>query len=129
MTAPLPPVDASSAEWWEATRRSTLVVQGCSDCGHLQHPPRPVCLGCGAGRLTWREMSGRATVDAWTVVMRAPASHLDPPYTVARVRLEEGPLLLSRLTGDGHRCGQQVALEWEPLADGRQLPVFAPIEE
>jgi uncharacterized OB-fold protein len=121
---------AETADWWEATRVRRLVVQACTGCGHVQHPPRPLCLRCGGTAMSWRTLPGRATVDAWTEVHRSPRPDLTPPYIVARVRLDDGPLLLTRLVGDGpYRCGSPVAVEWEPLGDGRHLPVFRLIEE
>jgi uncharacterized OB-fold protein len=126
VSAALPPSDELTAGWWDATRSRHLVVQECAACGRLQHPPRPLCVGCLGHALAWREMSGQATVDAWTTVVRAAGPDLIPPYVVARVRLNEGPLLLTRLVGPDMRCGQPVTVAWLPLADGRHLPVFEP---
>lgn len=75
--------------------------------------------------LSWQAMSGAGTIDSWTTVHRSPGPGFDPPYVVARVRLEEGPLLLSNLIGPpDHYCGEAVSLRWQPLPDGRALPVF-----
>jgi uncharacterized OB-fold protein len=49
------------------------------------------------------------------------------PYPVALVALEEGPRLLSNVVGDGAldaSVGASVEVAWEPLPDGRHLPVF-----
>ncbi len=129
MSGPPPPVDADTAGWWDATRERRLVVQECLACGALQHPPRPLCLTCGGVELGWREVGGGAQVDAWTVVHRSAGPGFDPPYVLARVRLDEGPLLLSRLDGPpGHRCGERVRLTWSALPDGRHLPVFTALD-
>jgi uncharacterized OB-fold protein len=127
VSGPVPPTDELTAGWWDATRARRLVVQHCSACGRLQHPPRPLCVGCLGGATDWFEVSGRATVDAWTTVARAPGPGFAPPYVVARVRLDEGPLLLTRLVGADLHCGQPVSVSWSPLPDGRHLPVFAPV--
>ncbi|GAA3203230.1 Zn-ribbon domain-containing OB-fold protein [Actinocorallia longicatena] len=120
--------DEITAPWWEATRRRVLTVQRCLECGRLQHYPRALCTGCGGDALDLVEVSGRGTVDSFTVVHRSPAGE-STPYTVARVRLEEGPILLTRLTGDGPwACDQPVRLSWTPLPDGLNLPVFTPLE-
>jgi uncharacterized OB-fold protein len=124
----LPPRDELTAGWWDATRARRLVVQRCVACGRLQHPPRPLCVGCLGEALEWTEMSGAATVDAWTTVARAPGPDFSPPYVEARVRLREGPLLLTRLVGPHLHCGQAVTVAWSPLADGRHLPVFQPLQ-
>jgi uncharacterized OB-fold protein len=122
-----PPADAVTAPWWDATREHRLLVQRCERCGAAQLPPGTVCRGCGSAvGLAWAETCGRAAVDTFTVVHRAPMPGFDVPYVVARVRLDEGPLLLTTLTGDldGLRCGDAVALGWRPVGDGRHLPTF-----
>ena len=129
MTAPnVPEPDEATRTWWEATRRRALLVQVCGACGHVQHPPRTLCTGCGrTDALDHREAAGTGVVDACTVVMRSPGQGHEPPYVVARIRLPEGPVLLSNvLADDPHavRIGDPVTLSWQPLDDGRALPVF-----
>ena len=84
--------------------------------------------------LGWVEASGVADIDSFTVVHRAPRPDAATPYVLARVRLVEGPILLTRIEGvdvsTDHpvACDQPVALAWAPLSDGRALPVFVPVE-
>jgi uncharacterized protein len=124
----LPPVDETTAPWWEGAREGRFLLQRCRACAAVQFPPRSVCITCMAAELEWVEASGRARVDSYTVVHRSPApEQIEAPYVVARVALEEGPMVLSRLVGDeadAWRCDDAVWLRWEPLADGRRLPVF-----
>ena len=121
-----PTADAVAAAWWEATKQRRLIVQHCPACRRWQHPPRLLCTQCSKSP-EWQEVSGNATVDAWTQVSRPPPGGPPPGYVVARVRLEEGPILLTHLVGsDRWQCGQPVQLTWQPLDDGRALPVFEP---
>ncbi|MBA2953575.1 hypothetical protein GON03_04570 [Nocardioides sp. MAH-18] len=121
----VPPADEMTGEWWDATREHRLTVQTCG-CGHRQHPPRAVCTGCGrTDALTLVEASGAATVDTYTVVHRAPRPDVATPYVVARVRLAEGPVLLTRLMAEP-AIGDAVTVGWVDLPDGRALPVFTP---
>jgi uncharacterized OB-fold protein len=121
------PADEMTAEWWDATREHRLTVQTCA-CGHRQHPPRAVCTGCGrTDALTLEDASGAATVDTFTVVHRAPRPDVETPYVVARVRLAEGPILLTRLPSEP-TIGDAVTVGWVDLPDGRALPVFTPEE-
>ncbi|WP_067822988.1 Zn-ribbon domain-containing OB-fold protein [Actinomadura kijaniata] len=122
------PVDGVTRPWWEATRERRLTVQRCLECGHRQHYPRALCTGCGGTALDFTDVSGRGTVDSFTVVHRAPRPGLETPYVVARVRLAEGPILLTRLVGadpSAWTCDEPVRVAWRPLPDGRHLPVFA----
>jgi uncharacterized OB-fold protein len=71
------------------------------------------------------------TIDSCTVVELAPSPEFTPPYVVARVRLADGPVLLSNIVDTdpyGVRIGDNVRLRWRDLADGRALPVFAPLD-
>jgi uncharacterized OB-fold protein len=128
MTSPVdvPPPDDVTRPWWDATRDHRLVLQHCADCGRAQHPPRGLCAGCGSTTgLGWAESAGDGTVDACTVVHRAPAPGFTPPYVVARIRLADGPVLLSNVVdAPGVRIGDRVRLRWRDLPDGRALPVF-----
>jgi uncharacterized OB-fold protein len=132
VTPEVPPPDEVTGPWWEATRRRELLVQTCSR-GHRQHPPRAVCTACGDTEgLGWSRASGRGTVDACTVVHRAPSPVFEPPYVVARIRLAEGPVLLSNVVTDDLEAvaiGDPVTLDWRPIPDGRALPVFVPHPE
>lgn len=121
------PMSDLTAPWWEATADGRLLLQTCSGCDHRQHHPRHRCLACGGDDLGWSTASGAGTVDALTVVHRAPRADVEVPYVVARVRLAEGPVLLTNLIGaepESWRIGDEVALQWRDLADGRRLPVF-----
>lgn len=128
LAVPAPP-DEVTSPFWEATSRHELVLQRCA-CGHYQHYPRPVCMSCGGDELSFVTASGAGRVYAHSTVYRAPTPGLEPPYVVALVDLEEGPRMLSRLVGDTSalRCGTAVQVRFEPLADGRALPLFELVE-
>jgi uncharacterized OB-fold protein len=73
------------------------------------------------------ESAGQGIVDSFTVVHRVPSPAFTAPYVIARVRLSEGPTLLTRIVGADESelaCDLPVALSWESLSDGHQLPVF-----
>jgi uncharacterized OB-fold protein len=126
----LPEPSPEWAEWWEATRERRLLVQQCTGCGRYQHYPRALCVHCGHGELAYREAAGTGTIYSFTVVHRAAGPAAPPvPYVVALVRLAEGPVVLTNVLADDPgalACDAPVTLAWEPLADGRSLPVFAP---
>ena len=109
-----------SEDWWEATRDRRLVLQHCTACRRYQPYPRAICFGCGGDALEFRDAAGVGTVDSFTTVLRA-----EEPYTVARVRLAEGPILLTHLAAIAAPvCDQPVRIAWRPLPSGRHLPVF-----
>ena len=129
----VPPADENTADYWAATERHRLTVQECSACRHVQHPPRALCTGCGSmDHLAQADAAGTGVVDTFTVVHRAPRPELEVPYTVARVRLAEGPVVLARLEPaepvGGWRIDAPVVVAWADLDDGRALPYFIPTE-
>ena len=122
---PVAPEDHVTKPWWEATREGKLLVQECRSCGGKQLYPRSICSGCGSPGLSYVSASGRATVYSHTTVRRAPHPSFEPPYGVALVRLEEGPVILTNIVDGEPRCDAAARLVWEDLPDGRKLPVFA----
>lgn len=120
-----------AAPFWEATRHHRLVLQWCVTCERAIFYPREVCPGCLGTDLEWRPASGDGTVYAVTVEHRPqnPAMRELAPYTVALVDLDEGVRMLSSVVGvdpESVTVGQRVHVTWEPLSDGRNLPLFAP---
>ncbi len=131
--AEVPPGDELTAGWWDATREHRLTLQRCGACSGAQHPPRAVCVSCGSpGELVLCDAAGRGVVDSFPVVHQAPVRDLEVPYVIARVRLDEGPILLTRLEGredpDAWRIDDRVTVGWVDLADARALPVFRPAD-
>jgi uncharacterized OB-fold protein len=129
----VPEPDDVTQPWWDATRDHRLLLQRCAGCDGVQHPPRALCTCCGSTTtLGWIETAGDGVVDSCTVVHRAPAAAFTAPYLVARVRLAEGPVLLTNVVcvpPDRVRIGDRVRLSWRDLTDGRALPVFTPTTE
>jgi hypothetical protein len=130
-----PPVGVEGGPFWDATREGRLLVQWCTSCDQGVFYPRVFCPHCAAGRdaLEWRGASGRATVYAPGVEHKPEAAGASfsngQPYCVALVDLEEGVRMLTNVIGcppDEVRCGMPVTVTWEPLSDGRQLPLFQP---
>ena len=119
-------------QWWAAADQRHLLIQRCDACDHHQHYPRTVCTGCGADTPAWVVASGTGVVDSFTVVHRAPGPDIAVPYVVARVRLAEGPVVLTHLVdapSDSWRCDEPVRLDWRPRGEGGWLPVFRRTEQ
>lgn len=125
-----PPVPSEDNQaFWDALREGRLVVQECSSCSSLVHPPRPMCPECGSFDKTWREMSGRGTVYSYVVTHQAihPAYNGHTPYATVLVELEEGPLVTTNLVDvpfDGIEIGMPVVVDFVPLSEELTLPLF-----
>lgn len=123
----MPVPDEVTQPWWDATRDCRLLLQKCDRCEHIQHYPRAMCVMCSSFDVSWVPSQGRGIVDSFTVVHRAPHPDLETPYVIARIRLDEGPTILSRIVSADESqlsCDARVSLEWMDIPDGYKLPVF-----
>ncbi|MER3545171.1 MAG: transcriptional regulator [Chloroflexota bacterium] len=85
--------------WRLSQQRYALVGEVCDGCGAKLFPPRDVCPTCEAPAKTPYTFSGRGQVYSFTRVQEAPAGYEEyAPYTVALVKLEEGPFVTAQLT-------------------------------
>lgn len=91
-----------SRHWRLRKQRYALVGEVCPHCEAKLFPPRDVCPECGQEARTPYNFSGRGEVYSYTTVYDAPAGFEEnAPYTVALVKLEEGPLVTAQLTDLG----------------------------
>ena len=118
--------------FWEAARRHELCLQRCRSCGCHIFYPRAACPGCLAGDLEWQRVSGRGTVNTFTVVYRGQKGFpLGSPYIIAIVELAEGPRLMTNLVGvepDPAKIeiGMPVEVVFEDVTADVSLPRFRP---
>lgn len=85
--------------WRLNNQRYALVGEVCDRCGAKLFPPRDVCPECGRPAATPYTFSGRGEVYSYSTIYQAPEGFEEfVPYTVALVRLEEGPLVTAQLT-------------------------------
>lgn len=93
-----------SRHWRLRQQRYALVGEVCPHCETKIFPPRDICPDCGQDAKTLYQFSGRGEVFSFTTVHDAPAGHEgNAPYTVALVRLDEGPMLTAQLTDLGEQ--------------------------
>lgn len=127
----VPPPTAAAEPFWEATRDRRLILQWCDACERTVHYPRSHCPHCGASEaLVWRDAPSEGRIYAVTMHHLPGQTWSGPvPYVVALVELEGGARLMTNIVGmasEGARVGNRVLLTWEPLPDGRHLPLFSP---
>ena len=86
--------------WRLKAQRYQLIGEVCPNCNEKIFPPRDVCPHC-AGEATQPpfQFSGRGEVYSYTTVHNPPEGYEESaPYTVALVKLAEGPLITAQLT-------------------------------
>ena len=91
--------------WRLRQQRYALVGEVCPHCEVKIFPPRDVCPNCGGEAKTRFDFSGRGVVFSYTVMRDAPAGYQQNlPYTVALVKLDEGPMVTAQLTDLGDQA-------------------------
>jgi acetyl-CoA acetyltransferase/uncharacterized OB-fold protein len=130
VTRPLPQLTVQNEFFWAAGADGVLRIQECRDCSALIHPPQPICRYCRSHNMGVRDVSGKATLSAFTVNHRFGFPDLPPPYVVAQVALVDDPRV--RLTTNVVECepdelelGQQLEVVFDKIEDV-WLPLFRP---
>lgn len=88
--------------WRLKKQRYALVGEVCPHCDAKIFPPRDVCPECNGEAKTAYTFSGKGEIYSFTRMGNAPAGFEEQsPYTVALIKLEEGPIVTAQLTDIG----------------------------
>ncbi|MYD36424.1 MAG: hypothetical protein F4X20_05345 [Dehalococcoidia bacterium] len=119
--------------YWEKCHEHELWLRSCNTCDETYFYPRDICPTCHSRDTTWVQASGRGEVHAYAVVHRppAPAFAEEVPFITALIKLEEGPILPTRIVGveptpDAVSIGMTGQIEFEDASETISLPVFRP---
>lgn len=128
----LPRLDDTNRFFWTSGADGRLRFLRCDQCRELVHPPAPRCPSCLSPDVTPREVSGRATVHAFTVNHQQWIPGSDP-YIVGLVSIAEQPdvRLMTNLIDcdpDDDLVGREVEVVFEQ-ADDVYLPLFRPVDD
>jgi hypothetical protein len=130
MTFARPPmVGADDRCFWDGVAEGRLLLQRCADCDAIRHPPRPMCPACNSLGWDTFEATGRGTVHSYVIPHPPVPPGFDDGYIVALIELEEGPRLVSSLTGvmpDAIRNDMTVEVVFEPITEGVLMHRFRP---
>lgn len=86
-------------DWRLRGQRYRLEGERCDHCGEIIFPPRDICPACKKPAKTPHALSGRGEVYTYSTVRAAPQGfEVYVPYTVAIIKLEEGPMITAQLT-------------------------------
>lgn len=112
---------------WDELARGSFALQRCDDCAAFRYPPAPICSGCLSTASTWTSVSGGGEIIARATFHRAYLPAYPPPHTVAAIRLDEGPIIISIVlaaTLDQQEIGRRVRLKLVERAEDYVLPCF-----
>ena len=124
---PRPSISQDTAFFWDGANCGELLIQKCSSCGTLRHPPRPGCGTCGSLEWDTIQSSGRGEVYSFVVYHHPPMPGFDPPFAIALIELEEGVRILSNIIDmplDEITIGLPVDVTFVAVDPDLTLPMF-----
>lgn len=126
---PLPTIDPDTAPYWKASTEHRLLIKLCAACGKHHFYPRELCPHCYSDAVEWVQAEGAGFIYSFTIARRpaGPSFKPDAPYVVAIVELDEGPRMMTNITGspvDSIRIGQRVRVAYEDVSADVSLPKF-----
>jgi uncharacterized protein len=127
---PRPALTQDNRFFFEGAKEHKLLIQRCTACGVLRHPPRPACANCRSFEWDTVTASGRGTIYSFVVNHYPQVPAFDYPLVVALVELEEGTRLVANVSGitpDTVAIGMPVIADFEAFDDELTLPVFRPV--
>jgi uncharacterized protein len=125
-----PSVDPDDEYFWAGVQQHTLLLQRCTDCGTLRHPPSPMCGRCHSTSWATQEAQGTGRVHSW-IVSRHPSGTDEDARVVVLVELTEGVRFVSNLVDVPFaevRNEMDVVLCFGEV-DGVLLPLFRPADD
>jgi len=126
---PRPAVTQDNAFWFEGAREHKLLIQRCTSCGTLRHPPLPGCGHCGSLEWDTVEASGRGTLYSYVVVHYPQVAAFEYPLPIGLVELEEGTRVVANIGGvepDSISVGMELQAEFVDHDEELSLPLFVP---
>ena len=129
---PLPLLEGATKEFYEWCRKRELRLQRCLDCGAWRHVPRAMCAACQSLEWEWARASGRGTLFTWCVVFDPPSQLFaaDVPYAGVVVQLDEGPRLVTWISGVepmALEAGMRLEVWFDDVTPEVTLPKFRPV--
>jgi len=125
--------DSATEPFWQAAKGRRLVCAKCAQCGHFRMPPTAFCPECSSPDVEWPELSGEGVVYSFAVIHGYPGIP-DIVMVAAVIDLPDAPgcRLVSNIVDvdpDTVKIGMPVHVDFSPIADGWQLPVFRAVVE
>lgn len=98
-TRPAPGINRDNAFFWEGLQQGKLLIQQCSSCQTLRHPPGPMCPKCHSLDWNTQTSSGKGFIYSYVNLHHPQIPPFDSPNPIALVELEEGTRIIGGLVG------------------------------
>ena len=113
--------------WQGLHEHNTLLIQRCTACKTLRHPPSPMCPGCRSLDHDTIPASGKGKVYSHVTMHHPPVPAFEYPNTIALVELEEGTRLIAGVMDikpDEIEIGMPLQLDIIRCDDELSVPMF-----
>lgn len=128
---PRPGINRDNAFFWEGVSQGKLLIQRCTSCQSLRHPPGPMCPQCQSLEWDTAESSGKGVIYSFVNLHHPQVPPFDSPNPIALVELEEGTRIVAGLVGikpKDVKIGLPVTVEFTQDED-LTLALFRPVEQ
>jgi uncharacterized OB-fold protein len=128
---PLPVIISLNRPFWEGAKRHELMIYRCLNCGTYYIPPTH-CIVCNKPDMSWVKAKGKGKIYTFIVYHIAyhPKWKKHLPYNVAWVELEEGPLIMTNITGcknEDLHIDMPVEVTFDDVSNEITIPKFKPV--
>jgi uncharacterized OB-fold protein len=126
------------ARFLSQIKNGVLTGQRCPACNNVYCPPRGSCAACGVATQDEVELTGKATVQSFTIVnIPIPGNPIAPPYIIANLVADGANIsfihLMSECVNEEVHMGQRVSAVWKPKDEWGyamdNIRYFKPIDE
>ena len=109
-------------EFWRCGADGVLRITRCQNCGYWIHPHMDACRRCHSRDVKPEPVSGKATLETWTINHQRWFGELKEPFVVGLVTLveQEGLNLTTNIVNcdfDQLRIGMPVRVVFENIED------------
>jgi uncharacterized OB-fold protein len=129
---------SAPARFLAQIKKGVLTGQRCPACDNVYCPPRGSCAACGVATQDEVELTGKATVQSFTIVKKPnPGNPIAPPFIIANLVADGANIsfihLMSECVNEEVHMGQRVSAVWKPKEEWGyamdNIRYFKPIEE
>lgn len=124
---PLPGISDDTRFFWDGCAQGQLLIQRCTACSTLRHPPAPVCIKCHSFDWDSVQASGRGSLYSFVVMHYPVVAPFEHPNPIGLIELEEGVRLIAGLVGvePGQlQIGQRLHVQFQTFDEQLTLPLF-----
>jgi len=125
---PQPGLSDDTRFFWQGLEEGKLLIQRCTSCETLRHPPAPVCINCHSFDWDAIESAGKGSLYSFVVMHYPEVPPFDYPNPIGLIELDEGVRMVAGLIGGksgDFKIGQRLTVEFRNFDDELTLPLFS----